>query len=245
MRQLKALFRKTGNEGFRTAFMKRILAIRKMERDGLIIEHPKKRKDLYQTYVQQGMQQSRGLLQYNQMLHIDLNKLVHQQKKLSKKVKILDVGAGEGATLLELKDSHRSLIETHAIGLRRAKHNHFIDKTHVGPIENYRFKEKFNIITSYGGIHYAQNFPLVLEKICNSLIKGGVAAIQITPRQAKKLPLKELRKAGFKIKKYSKPATTITITNTNGHEINLEKEIHEAVTKPTKFKFSNEHDLRH
>ena len=93
------------------AFMKRILAIRKMERDGLIIEHPKKRKDLYQTYVQQGMQQSRGLLQYNQMLHIDLNKLVHQQKKLSKKVKILDVGAGEGATLLELKDSQEFFFE--------------------------------------------------------------------------------------------------------------------------------------
>lgn len=217
MKKLMDFFSKNTKIGQeqRKALHNRILAIRKEK-----------------TYIR-----NRNLRKYQDQLHVDFSKLIQKKLKNKNRLMILDVCSGEGIFLRDLKNIFKNKIETHSIDLKRTKEK--IDKQHIGSIENYVFKQKFDIITSTFGLQYTQNFPLVFEKICNSLNANGTAIIQVTGNQhilVKKFKRKlKLKGIGVKQKGHR-----IIINKKSNIKINLQNEIIKELKTPKKFDFEKE-----
>ncbi len=185
----------------------------------------------------------RTLSRYSNLMQINLEeKIMNMIISKNRKIKILDIGCGKGNALAEVKNKFETSVETHGLRLTGKTEERFtadllaqgmIDKLHVGSIENYLFKQKFDLIVSFAGFHYISNVPLGLEKVCNSLTKKGEAILQIPKSRLRKEWIETLRKKGFmiEIKSGKGQFSLLKILNADGKKVNLEKEIKNEAKK--------------
>lgn len=167
----------------------------------------------------------------------ELKKLISKKGK----IKFLDIGCGKGYALKDAKELFGNTIETHGLRLiGRGKMfvadefaQRMVDKLHVGSIENYIFKEKFDFIFSFVGFGYISNATLGLEKVCNALSVGGKAIIHTPYVSINKTHIQKLKDQGFEINYKSRFGypTIVTIVRTSKRKANLEVEVTKEAKK--------------
>ncbi len=171
---------------------------------------------------------------------VNLIRAVGKKVKSGSKLSVLDVGSGRHVSLIELAKVFGGKIDLH--GLTAAQKKDFIHtayfgkgkvskdqiKKHIGLFEEYKFKQRFDLIYSFAGLHYSVAPPLVVEKLCNLLNKGGVAIVQypssrITPEMKKQMLANGYR---FRVAKDKGAFHTdiIVIKNMRGRELSFTPE---------------------
>lgn len=95
------------------------------------------------------------------------------------KVRVLDIGCGEGLFLRWLKDTFRSRIATTGIGVRFKKKLSGVDNYRVALAERFVRPNHFDFIFSMEGVGYSVNQILALENIYASLRVGGWAFVHV------------------------------------------------------------------
>ena len=111
--------------------------------------------------------------------------IVRQEIEKKGKVRILDVGAGYGQALSELKKEFGDKVETHALvlsatrALKQAHQEKMVDKIHQVEVSTWLPKQEYNVIVSFfGATRYTSQREIALEKLFHSLAVDGVAYIQ-------------------------------------------------------------------
>ncbi|MDD4983699.1 MAG: class I SAM-dependent methyltransferase [Candidatus ainarchaeum sp.] len=101
------------------------------------------------------------------------------------RVRVLDVGAGYGQALAELKREFGDKVETHALvlstthALKQAHQEGRVDKIYQAEISTFLPKQEYDVIVSFfGGTRYTTQRETALKKILHSLSVDGVAYIQ-------------------------------------------------------------------
>ena len=171
----------------------------------------------------------------------------------NRKIRVLDLGAGEGFVSQQLCSGiPKSKLELHVLGVTRsprsASRSRYIDglvveektsptKILVGSLENYRFARKYDFVFSAtGALVYGANVPIAVEKICNSLNKGGEAVLHVAPKKFLHL-IPYLRKAGFSVRQIrdiNEADWVFHIVNRRGLEVSLDKQIKSALRRKIK-----------
>lgn len=178
----------------------------------------------------------RALADYSRNLGLNLEHSIQSQIMKKGKCKILDIGCGQGHALADAKIKFGEKINTHGLKLKQKKESGMlsdlltqsqIDKLHIGSIENYIFKEKFDLIVSVAGINYTINAPLAVEKVCNALSLNGEAHIHLQIGKVSQINLEKLRKQGFEIvvRKETGRLTILNIKRKTTTKANLEEDI--------------------
>lgn len=91
-----------------------------------------------------------------------------------------------------------------------------IYKLHIGSFENYKFKEKFDLIVSSIGSVYTTSQAHTIQKICSILNVGGIAAIHIPKKGVSKKLIENLNKNGY----FARILTKV-VTKRNGEKMRL------------------------
>jgi SAM-dependent methyltransferase len=178
----------------------------------------------------------RNLSNYSELLRVDLDHKIFEMIKNNGSCKMLDIGCGQAHALADAKMEFGNNLITHGLRLiGRSSKTIFpdnltikmINKLHVGSVENYIFREKFDLIVSVAGLDYSHNSPLAIEKVCNSLKQGGEAFIHLKKTKLEKIDLKTLEKQGFQVivKTTPRQLTILEIKNIKGKPTNLIKDI--------------------
>jgi cyclopropane fatty-acyl-phospholipid synthase-like methyltransferase len=108
------------------------------------------------------------------------------------KLRVLDVGAGWGQALDELKEEFGDRVETHALVLKATpellgtqKQRGRIDQIHQVAIETFLPKQEYDLIVSFfGGMVYSAHPDIAIQKIAHSLSVGGVAYLHLSEFEA-------------------------------------------------------------
>ena len=178
---------------------------------------------------------NRSLSGYSEAMRVDLNGKIKSILKKRGACKLLDVGCGDGHALAEAKHHYGPHLKAHGLRLYgKRDYKNFsdemiqtmVDKIMVGSIENYVFKEKYDLIVSFaGGTHYTVNPPLAIEKIANALNVGGEAHLQIKKSNIPKNVVETLESQGFATVISTDPghATILHIARISKQKANLNK----------------------
>lgn len=197
------------------------------------------KKNIYAT--------NRHLVAYCDYFRIDFVELIIEKLKHKNRFRVLDIGAGKGLFALELSQLFKR-VDSHTLSLSHSSElSNSRVKQHIGSFENFVPKNKFDLIVSIFGIHYTQNKPLAIEKVCNHLTLGGSAYLQLNKKTYNSLPLKKLKSAGFEIS-YQEDywgRIFVLIKNISGKKLDLSKEILKANKKLPKKFTAKELSIRH
>ncbi len=100
------------------------------------------------------------------------------------KAAVLDIGAGDGHFLSQLKEKFGERVETTAVALTKSPEmaknigRGGIDKFSGVSAESFLPKRHYDLVVSYfGGIYYSAQPHIALRKAANSLAEGGTAYI--------------------------------------------------------------------
>ena len=163
---------------------------------------------------------NRSLTGYSEAMRTDLAGKISNIIKKRGSCRMLDVGCGDCHALAEAKHKFENKVRTHGLRLYgRREHRHFsdelvqsfTDRIHVGSIENYVFKEKYDMIVSFAGIHYTVNAPLAIQKVANALSVGGEAHLQLKKARIPKELVERLENQGFAVKISSRRGLTTVL----------------------------------
>jgi SAM-dependent methyltransferase len=196
----------------------------------------------------------RNLSNYSELLRINLEHKIFKIIKGKGSCKMLDIGCGQAHALADAKMEFGKNLITHGLRLTGKSSKtifpdsltmKMINKLHVGSIENYIFKEKFDLIVSVAGLDYSSNPPLAIEKVCNSLKKGGEAFIHLKKTKLEKIDLKTLENQGFQItvKTSHGQLTILEIKSLKGNSANLTKDIRRESKKRIPRKLNNKEKM--
>jgi SAM-dependent methyltransferase len=175
---------------------------------------------------------NRSLKCYSVAMRVNLKTKI--QEIISKKgtCKLLDIGCGDCHALAEAKHTFGNNITTHGLRLYgKRDHQNFADfliqrmvnKIKVGSIENYIFKEKYDLIVSFAGIHYTTNTAVAIEKVANALTINGEAYFQMKKDRIPTDLIRQINTQGFEMNLLTKPgyATIIHLKRTTRQKTEL------------------------
>jgi len=115
---------------------------------------------------------------------IRVNDIINNKLKSHSCVSILDVGAGEGNFLSDLKQKYKEKLYTHALilgsfsELEQKQKSGSIDKITKRSVENFIPETKYDLIFSYfGGIDYTAHPDIAIAKLAYSLSPKGMLFI--------------------------------------------------------------------
>ncbi|MDO8428302.1 MAG: methyltransferase domain-containing protein [Candidatus Diapherotrites archaeon] len=109
---------------------------------------------------------------------LSLQELIKEFLKTRKKVRLLDLGSGEGQALKELKNLFKNQIETIGMDLLNSPKENF-DRFILGNILEKEFPKECDIILGFRSLHEIGNIEKNLEKISQALKIGGLAFLSI------------------------------------------------------------------
>ena len=157
---------------------------------------------------------NRSLETYSGAMRINLESKIQRIILTKGSCKMLDIGCGDCHALAEAKHLFGSKVKTHGIRLfGKRDYKTFAeelvqgmaDKIMVGSIENYIFKDKYDMIVSFAGIHYTANAALAIEKVANALSIGGEAHLQMKKTRLPKALIEQIQKQGFEVTVSTQP----------------------------------------
>jgi|GEM_PF-1800092 len=125
--------------------------------------------------------------------HEKIRSEIRELFRKKKNIEVLDIGAGKGRLLAEIKGSFPKNARTTAISmsppeeLKARKKLGLVDEVIRVSAESWLPKRHYDLITSYyGGIYYSPHPEIAISKAINALNRNGVALIG--PNETKKSP---------------------------------------------------------
>jgi hypothetical protein len=153
----------------------------------------------------------------SEFMGVRLDHLIKEMLLRKNTVKAIDLGCGNSTILKRLKEQFQDKIETHGLDPTLPNKDLF-DKVHVGILEQYGFNEKYDlIISNVGALTYAISPAFALQKVCNTLSKGGIAIVTINDYKIDEA-ITRIRESGFEI---TKTPYGLSISNPNGNTVDL------------------------
>lgn len=111
--------------------------------------------------------------------------LIEKMLNRTNKLRILDVGCGEGNFLMELKQKFGDKIDANGINTFEYHNDQKLRKSNINveisDIDNFNSEEEFDLIVGVHSLQYTSNPMSSLKKIYRILKPGGIAMIQPFP----------------------------------------------------------------
>lgn len=168
---------------------------------------------------------------------VDLREVIKKRVKNNSKISVLDIGSGKNVSLIELSKIFGSRVDLHGLTVTQKRESILTRyfgvnkvassrvKKHVGLFEEYKFKQRFDFVYSFAGIHYTVAPQFVIEKLCNLLNQGGMAIIQFPSSRINSEMKRQMLKQGYQFRvikeKGDFQTDIIIIKNIKGEELSF------------------------
>ena len=182
------------NRTGRGAEAKRIKMARRLDRESFAGRKPAEMPSYYTDSE---------IARHKETFGVDMRTVAGALLRTKPKVSVLDISAGQGTYLKEMKQRFGEKVRTVATGLARPGNLEGIDKYHVGRAENPKSgfskgTEKFDMITCHAGETQFISAPALRKNVLSKLAEGGVAYLDFgaAPETLKNMIAKYIEKAG-------------------------------------------------
>ncbi len=108
--------------------------------------------------------------------------LIDQFLKTKTRVRVLDIGCGNGQALHELKERFSARIHTIGIDLLPLENPEMLDEFIQGDVHEAPLPQNCDLILSFRSLHEMGNLPPLIPRIALSLTQGGRAYLWVRMR---------------------------------------------------------------